>query len=444
MVSQIIPAKAHPEKRLFISLLTRDISLTDAFLDLIDNSINAAITANALKLNTASDYAKLAARRPQHRYSIDLELSAKQISISDNCGGIPFRVAREEIFVFGRGSDKNAHKHDRLSVYGIGMKRAIFKMGADVSILSNHKAGGFRANFNVITWQALKQTSWTIPISEYKAPAPYGTTIKIGILNDDVRNRIQDGSFISELKNRIAKSYNYFLGSLIILKVNGTFVESTPLSIGSNIATDQFSADGVTCVIQAGISATTQDHFTYDPAGWYVFCNGRTVLYADKGPQTGWIGGAQYLPLFQPKHRPFLGLVFFVSRDPEALPWTTTKTALNEESTVWQSAKRRMSVVGKQVTRVLDKRYKDDGTEISVSDLKAISGKAVSITKSITAKSSSFVAKKSAPLNETSIQYRVRTRDIAKIRKYLGDSSISNSDVGRLTFDYYLKNEVDE
>ena len=54
-------ADARPEKRLFISLITRDISLIDAFLDLIDNSINAALEPLADDLKTADDYQRLLA-----------------------------------------------------------------------------------------------------------------------------------------------------------------------------------------------------------------------------------------------------------------------------------------------------------------------------------------------------------------------------------------------
>jgi hypothetical protein len=48
MVDKIL-ADARPEKRLFISLITRDISLIDACLDLTDNSINAALEPRGAK-----------------------------------------------------------------------------------------------------------------------------------------------------------------------------------------------------------------------------------------------------------------------------------------------------------------------------------------------------------------------------------------------------------
>ena len=49
-------ADANPEKRLFISLLTRDITMVAAFLDLIDNSVNAALEPFADRLGTADGY----------------------------------------------------------------------------------------------------------------------------------------------------------------------------------------------------------------------------------------------------------------------------------------------------------------------------------------------------------------------------------------------------
>ena len=52
-------ADASPEKRLFISLLTRDISMVAAFLDLIDNSVNAAVAPFSEKLRTAEEYIDL-------------------------------------------------------------------------------------------------------------------------------------------------------------------------------------------------------------------------------------------------------------------------------------------------------------------------------------------------------------------------------------------------
>ena len=58
---QPILANANPEKRLFISLITRDIPLVAAFLDLIDNSVNCAVEAVSNDLQTAADYERMLA-----------------------------------------------------------------------------------------------------------------------------------------------------------------------------------------------------------------------------------------------------------------------------------------------------------------------------------------------------------------------------------------------
>ena len=52
-------ANANPEKRLFISLITRDISLTDAVIDLMDNSVNAAMKSVRNSFETAADFHKV-------------------------------------------------------------------------------------------------------------------------------------------------------------------------------------------------------------------------------------------------------------------------------------------------------------------------------------------------------------------------------------------------
>lgn len=65
-----------------------------------------------------------------------------------------------------------------------------------------------------------------------------------------------------------------------------------------------------------------------------------------------------------------LALSFSFSADPESLPWTTTKASVNEESAVWQEAKRHMVKVGRGVIAFLDKRYTETGTDITPADLR--------------------------------------------------------------------------
>lgn len=117
-----LTAEASPEKRLFISLLTRDIPLVAAFLDLLDNSINAAVEPFANHLETAQGYVDVfqdAAITPS--VTIDLSVLKDRVEIRDSASGISADTAVKHVFKFGRSSGE-AHAGDRLSVYGIGLR----------------------------------------------------------------------------------------------------------------------------------------------------------------------------------------------------------------------------------------------------------------------------------------------------------------------------------
>ena len=176
-----LDADASPKKRLFISLLTRDIPLVAAFLDLVDNSINAAIEPFADRLSTAEDYATLLSDESiTPCVEIKITFSKEGVSISDNAGGISAKTAAEHVSKFGRGSGE-AGTTDRLSVYGIGLKRAMFKLGNTVTIRSDHAEGGFNMNLDVAKWERENTPPWKFKItSRTRArPAKRGTSIEV-------------------------------------------------------------------------------------------------------------------------------------------------------------------------------------------------------------------------------------------------------------------------
>jgi hypothetical protein len=69
-----------PTKALFVDMLTKDISVNRAVIDLIDNSIDGA-----RRLRTDSNF---------HGLEIVINLNAERFSIKDNCGGIGIELAR--------------------------------------------------------------------------------------------------------------------------------------------------------------------------------------------------------------------------------------------------------------------------------------------------------------------------------------------------------------
>ncbi len=440
-MAEKLKADASPAKRLFISLITRDISLIDAFLDIIDNSINAALEPLVSKLKTADDYQKLLSNTHiKPKVQIDITVSSTKITVNDTAPGITSKMAENDVFKIGK-DESDVDVSDRLSVYGIGLKRAMFKCGNKVEIISDHRQGGFELNLNVREWAKKKEEPWNFEITTRPAAKKdFGTQITISELYEDVLHRLNDGLFMNQLRERIARTYSFFIGRVVDINVNNVEIQKESFDIGTNYASEKFKSGNVTCNITAGIAQTTGEVFRDKNAGWFVFCNGRAVLFADKSNLTGW-GGAG-LPIFQPKHRPFLGTVFFVSTKPEELPWTTTKASVNEENAVWQEAKRHMVKVGRVIVGFLDKRYTGDGTEIAPSELQGVSGGRVSVLSAAVADARAFKPPTKPSPKIKKIQYMAKIEDIKKIETYLRKPGMGGSKVGLYTFNHFLKNEA--
>src|SRR3989442_15013999 len=90
---EIRSVPAHPAKTFFISMLTRDIDLQDAILDLLDNCVDGAIRIRS-KAMTEKDSFK--------GFWAHVTFSEGRFVIEDNCGGIPWEIAKHYAFCFGR------------------------------------------------------------------------------------------------------------------------------------------------------------------------------------------------------------------------------------------------------------------------------------------------------------------------------------------------------
>ena len=441
----VISAKASPEKRLFISLLTRDISITSAFLDLIDNSINAAIEPLASRLESADAYvALLDDQEIQPIADIRIDILPDKIAIVDTAPGIALTAARDHAFRFGRSQDEESVS-DRLSVYGLGLKRAFFKLGRRIKIVSDHSLGGFELDLDVDEWARDTELPWKFDLSARPPTQPIdcGTTIEMSNLHPAIGKRLEDGVFLDDLRHAIGNTYAYFLAKFVRTFVNDVAIAPTQLRVGTNRATDRFEENEVTCTITAGLGTSEGGHYRDKGSGWFVFCNGRSLISADKTTLTGWNNNG--LPIFQPKHRPFLGTVYFVSKYADRLPWDTTKSRINEDSEVWQIARRRMVSVGRPVTTFLESRYSDAGSDTADKDLRNVANERLdAIRASVGPKQLFSAPTRRTRKTTTRIQYDAQKTHVKMIADYLDRSGMSGSDVGRYTFDFFFRNEVEE
>lgn len=437
-----LAANAYPEKRLFVSLLTRDISLVDAFLDLVDNSVNAALKAAHFDGQTSADYVLLLNSPTKPKFDIHIDYSENSVVVRDNCGGISAADAANSIFVFGASSE-DSHLSDRLSVYGIGLKRAMFKLGDKIDMVSDHPLGGFELDLKVSDWEKDGTQPWRFEIETRDPKAAGSTSLKVTELHPSVLSRIGNPVFLTDIRTRIARAYSFFLARIVRIFVNGEPVTADQAAISEYKATESAEFDGVSVAITAGIGSPKDGKYSSDTSGWSVYCNGRAVISFDKSPLTGW-GVDGYLPSFQPKHRPFVGIVFFTSDNPELLPWTTTKLGVNPDNVVWQRALQRMADVGRQVTKFLDNRYSEEGTSISMDELAEAVGPATAVIPAIATRPQVFQQPRVRTPKEPSIQYKVDRKKLQAVKDAIGTPWMSNGDAGKYTFDYFYKNEVDD
>ena len=147
--------KASPTKRFFVDMLTRDIELADAILDLLDNCVDGILRSNE---------DDLAGEAPYTGYYAEISLSEKKFSIRDNCGGIPRKLAVEYAFMMGRPEDEDDTDIPTVGMYGIGMKRALFKMGTVSKVTTQTKDNSFEVNIPK-SWLT-DDNDWALSLNE--------------------------------------------------------------------------------------------------------------------------------------------------------------------------------------------------------------------------------------------------------------------------------------
>lgn len=335
-------AQASPTKQFFVSMLTRDISLDDAILDLLDNCLDGAMR---IAQGERVDYTQ---------HFVRIKLAKDEFSIEDNCGGIPRRVAMDYAFKMGRELDDDRDSDtETIGMYGVGMKRAIFKMGADALVRTRHGTDTFEVP---ITAEWLKAKDWT-PLSINEAtevsdelPAP-GTRIIVRDLYEGVARHFENEAFENRVRTAISEHFTMFLQWGLMVELNGKPIEPVRVEVLVSQRDDgpapyvfRKTIDGVVVSITVGrntnraLGDEDDEHVGFErdrssaTAGWTVLCNERAVIVGDKSRLTGWGDG---IPLYHPQFAIITGIIEFRSKRADKLPVTTTKRALDTSSNVW-------------------------------------------------------------------------------------------------------------
>lgn len=438
-MSDTIKARGNPSKGFFINMITRDISLVDSILDLLDNSVDGI--NRTIKRTGPLD----------HKYSgfdVSLQLTRSTFEIKDNCGGIPIGIAKDYAFRFGRPDDQVDDNTHSIGLYGIGMKRALFKMGKKIDLISSTGSESFRLDLEVDKWRRQKpENDWDfklIDVVRQKTTIPKGTAIKVSHLHEGIKKDFDNPTFANSLRRAIQRDYAFILQKGLSVTLNGTPIspimptfkasdELAPMRIEEKIG-------GVSVEITAGLSSPPPDDDSAemrmpdaDIYGWYIVCNDRVIVTADKTALTGW--NTDEVPSWHNQYYGFLGIARFDSDQPELLPWKTTKRDVDPSSTVYSIALAKMKRATVDYT---------DYTNQRKSEMKRVR----EIEKAAQPKPLYQITKRSSmklPTIENrelrQICYDKPVSEIEAAARALGLKRASARAVGMRTFDYFLEHE---
>lgn len=424
-----------PTRTLFVEMLTRDIQLDRAVLDLVDNSIDGA---KRLRPDASDDFEGL---------EIKIVMNADRFEISDNCGGIGIETARHYAFRFGRAKGMSPTPGS-VGQFGVGMKRALFKFGHSFEVLSRTTHDRFDLRVDVDQWEE-EDGPWRFVFDESESDLDTpvedtGTQIVVAKLRPDARAQFGSSSFRNSLGRQIEAAQQQYIDRKLRIVFDGKTLIATPwqLARGQGIEpmfaeSDVVAGGGVVRRrIFVGIGRSSPQE-----AGWYVFCNGRMILAADQSRTTGWERGDDEqgvtVPKFHGQFARFRGYVFLDADDASLLPWNTTKTGVDTDTDVWRNTFLEMRQAMRPVIDFLNRvDGEKDQPEAQRPLTSAVAGASLMSIRSITRAGPFLVPsppKGPKPPPWTSIQFSRLKSQVDEMKKFY--SATSNSELGGMLFD---------
>lgn len=344
------PLRMKINKRFFVEMLTRDIELEDAILDLLDNCLDGIVRSSGRSSE---------AKRPYRGFWSKITVNEDRFEILDNCGGIP-RDLIERAFGIGKEFNPN-ERHKTIGIYGIGMKRAIFKMALEAKVQS-HANFGFEVRIDE-NWLG-DENNWRLDYHRTSLPFKSGTRVSIDKLRREISKVFSTERFKSRLATFIGRHYSIIINKGFVVELNGVAVPAAPISIlcspvetlGREKPTLapyvlKYETENVKASMWVGLYRTPSEsdgeedseadqRQSSDNSGWTVICNDRAIVSNDTTILTGW--GEAGVPRFHPQFIGIRGILSLESEYPLELPLTTTKRGLDASSELYLTLKEYM------------------------------------------------------------------------------------------------------
>lgn len=342
-MADTLKVNSSPSKEFFLNMITKDVTVESAILDLIDNSIDA--------------YKRNQENHNEGHISIDYDLAQDYFMIRDNCGGMTKEIAETKAFMFGNHTQRYSKN---LGMYGIGMKRSIFKIGDSFSVKSRTAEDSFNVYMDKEEWINLKNEQgeeiWKFHIEDIELDMENGVQIELKKLTPDLKEYLSWKSNINELKKKISSSYGEILNRNIIITVNGEQIayeaeqlfQSDEIDLKTYIKT--MTVGAVKIRILAGVSTPSPKD-----AGWNIIANGRVIIEKNRTDLTGWestydsedddideILNNERVPAYHNDFARFRGYIYLDAEDANDLPLNTTKDGIDRQHPIYRKIYKEM------------------------------------------------------------------------------------------------------
>jgi|SRR5579871_19039 len=350
------PVDTSPTKDVVVSGLTKDASVEACILDLIDNAVDAV-----------RDHAKRAPPEDvhdnYHGWEIALTLGGTGLKIKDNAGGISVKQLQSDVLRFGK---RMGHDHG-IGAYGVGLNRAIFKLGRTTQIVTD--TGRERSTLTLKTEDYLKDADeWAVTARQLPSSGKEGTTIDITRPPEDIAHQFADKTWVDVQREEIGHIYGRFIAKGLLIEVNSIPAKNLEIPMRENgpyeIEEKLYRTDdGVLIYIKFGQHRdhrfrkekdydADRNRGLTDQFGWNILCNDRAILTCDTTDKTGWDD-------YHSEYYGFVGYVNFVSAEPSKLPWNTTKSDIDLNNPAYRMALGGMRTFVRKWKSICDRRKRE-------------------------------------------------------------------------------------
>ncbi|EOV8178404.1 ATP-binding protein [Raoultella planticola] len=343
--------------------LTQDITTLEALYDLVDNAIDAARN-HILKGDFKKDTSGLPAS--YQGYKVHIRIDKDSVRIIDNCLGIDEETLTNTALYTAANSN---HSYG-IGYYGLGLKRALLKMGSIFSLAVDNGLSIFKCHFSSENIGGNKDKK--IYANEYPSRNRLKSLFSVSRLKDEIKNDLHNSSWFENAVRGFSHRYSIYLSKgfeIIIHNVTTHSIEK----IKGTIPTLRYDAlllpqreilniNGVEVTIESGIHGdyTFPKESNYslslnrtltDQFGIYFVCNDRIIVAASTAKEHGWEAK------WHSEYNGFVCWVRFISKEPNKLPWNTSKTALRVDSSLFLTVRDRLKPIADRYRAEIKNRY---------------------------------------------------------------------------------------